>query len=80
MRFAHKKAIEQKDKNMRKRFEQQMEVGLKPIQETPVLQKSRDDVPALVAALVKIFNTPEYNNRILNILDRKILKGKKKTG
>lgn len=65
---------------MRKRFEQQFEIGLKPINETPVLQKSRDDVPALVAALVKIFNTPEYNNRIFNILDRKILKKKKKTG
>ena len=65
---------------MRKRFEQQMEVGLKPIQETPVLQKSRDEVPALVAALVKIFKTSEYNQRIFNILDRKILKGKKKTG
>lgn len=65
---------------MRKRFEQQMEVGLKPIEETPVLQKSRDEVPALIAALVKIFKTPKYNQRIFNILDRKILKDKKKTG
>ncbi|HED37815.1 MAG TPA: hypothetical protein ENI76_06180 [Ignavibacteria bacterium] len=62
---------------MRKRFEQQLEVGFKSIMETPVLQKSRDDVPALVAALVKIFKTPEYNNRIFNILEGKISKEKK---
>lgn len=65
---------------MRNRFEQQLEIGLKPISETPILQKSRDDVPALVAALVKIFDTPEYSNRIFNILDEKILKDKRKTG
>ena len=80
MRFARKKANLQKNKSMRKRFEQQLEVGFKSIMETPVLQKSRDDVPALVAALVKIFKTPEYNNRIFNILEGKILKEKKKTG
>ena len=64
---------------MRKRFEQQLEIGLMPISETPVF-KSRDDIPALVIALLKIFNTPEYNTRIFSILEEKILKGKKKTG
>jgi hypothetical protein len=65
---------------MRKRFEPQFELGVKPISETPVLQKSRDDVPALVIALLKIYNTPKYNAPIFSILEDKIMKGKKKTG
>ena len=65
---------------MRKRFEQQLQLGVKPIPETPVLLKSRDDVPALVMALLKIYNTPKYNSKIFSILDEKILKGKKSTG
>jgi len=65
---------------MRKRFEQQMVIGTKLIEETPVFLKSRDDVPILVKALLKIYTTPEYNNQIFNILEDSILKGKKKTG
>ncbi len=65
---------------MRHRFEQQMKLGLKPISETPVLFKSRDDVPALVASLVKIYTTPYFNDQVFSILERKIMKGKKKTG
>ncbi len=65
---------------MRKRFEPQNELGVLPISETPVLLKSRDDVPAMVIALLKIYNTPEYNIRVFSILEKKVLKGKKKTG
>jgi len=65
---------------MRKRFEQQFQLGFKLISETPVLKKCRDDVPALVIALLKIFNTPKYNKKIFCILEDNILKGKKKTG
>lgn len=65
---------------MRKRFEQQFQLGVRPISETPILLKSRDDVPALVAVLLKIYNTHEYNNQVFSILEDKILKGKKKTG
>ena len=65
---------------MRKRFEQQMELGVKPISETPVLMKSRDDVPAMIRALLEIYNNPEYNKKIFEILENKLLKGKKKTG
>jgi len=65
---------------MRQRFEQQMKLGLKLISETPVLLKSRDDVPALVASLVQIFTTPEFNRKIFSILEKKILKSKKQTG
>ncbi len=80
MRFATKRSDNVKLKNMRKRFEQQFELGVLPISETPVLLKSRDDVPALVMALLKIHKTPEYNEAIFSLLEEKILKGKKKTG
>ena len=65
---------------MRKRFEQQLTLGIKPISETPVLLNCRDDVPALVFSLLKIYNMPKYNKRIFRILEERILKGKKKTG
>ncbi len=65
---------------MRKRFEQQLVLGVKPITDSPVLKKSRDDIPALVMALLAIFKTPEYNEYIFRLLEKKILKGKKKTG
>jgi hypothetical protein len=65
---------------MRKRFEQQLEIGVKPISETPVLLKSRDDIPALVMALLTIYKTPDYNKQVFNILEDTIMKGKKKTG
>ena len=57
-----------------------MKLGVKPIADTRVILKSRDDVPALVASLLKIYTTPEYNDKIFNILEKRILKGKKKTG
>jgi len=65
---------------MRKRFEQQFKLGVKQILKTPVLLKSRDDVPALVLALLKIYEMPKYNQQIFSILEAKILKGKKETG
>jgi hypothetical protein len=49
---------------MRKRFEQQLTLGIKPISETQVLLICRDDVPALVISLLKIYNTPKYNKII----------------
>ena len=65
---------------MRKRFEQQLEIGVKLISETPVLLKSRDDIPALVMALLMIYKTPDYNNQIFNLLEDVVLGGKQKTG
>ncbi len=80
MRFASKSGFNLEIEIMRKRFEQQYRLGVKPILETPVLLKSRDDVPALIVTLLKIYSTPEYNTQIFNILEDQILKGKKKTG
>ncbi len=65
---------------MRKRFEQQLEIGVKPILETPILLKSRDDIPGLIIALLVIYKTPHYNEQIFNILENIIMNGKKETG
>ena len=65
---------------MRNRFEQQFQLGVKAISETPYLLKSRDDIPAITAALLEIFNNKKYNDKIFSILENKILKGKKATG
>ena len=65
---------------MRKRFEQQFQIGFKLISETAISTKNRDDVPALAISLLKIFNTKEYNERIFSILEDKIMLGKKQTG
>lgn len=46
--FAYFRSILKLDLIMRKRFEQQLEIGVKPILETPVLFKSRDDIPDLI--------------------------------
>ena len=65
---------------MRNRFEQQTKLGVKLIEDTPVLQKSRDDVPALIKALLAIYKIPEYNEQIFAILEDLIVKEKKRTG
>ncbi|MFH1321919.1 MAG: ISNCY family transposase [Bacteroidota bacterium] len=65
---------------MRKRFEQQMKIGVKPISGTLIPTKSRDAVPALLAAMKEIFIHPEHNEKVFSILEDKILKGKKQTG
>ena len=65
---------------MRNRFDQQTVLGVKLIEDTPVLEKSRDDVPALIKALLAIYKTPEYNEQIFAILEDLIVKGKKRTG
>lgn len=65
---------------MRKRFEAQFKIGVKPISETPVLLKSRDDIPTLVMALLEIYRTPEHNEQVFSLLYDVILGDKKKTG
>jgi len=65
---------------MRKRFEPQLIIGQLPIEETPVPIKSRGSLAPLVASLKEIFMVPEWNERVFEILERKILSNKKKTG
>jgi IS5 family transposase len=66
---------------MRKRFEQQMTIGSIPIGETKITTKKRSGaLPGLCAALKEIFITPEWNERVFEILEAKIMAGKKRTG
>jgi len=65
---------------MRKRFEPQIILGQLLIEDTAIPTKSRDSVAALLIALKTIYTTPKYNEQVYNILENKILCGKKKTG
>ena len=66
---------------MRKRFEQQMTLGRLPISETEVPTKKRSGaLPGLCAALKEIFITPKWNEKVFEILESKIIEGKKHTG
>lgn len=65
---------------MRKRFEQQFVIGQIPIEEVDIPLKGGDMIYELMAALKQIFITPEYNQRIFEILEAKLNKDKKKTG
>lgn len=66
---------------MRKRFEQQMTLGTIPIGETKITTKKRSGaLPGLCAALKEIFINPEWNERVFEILEGKIMAGKKRTG
>ena len=66
--------------NMRKRFEQQHELDATLIPEVKIDVKSRHELPKLLAGLQYIFVTPSLNEKILEILEKKILWDKKKTG
>lgn len=65
---------------MRKRFEQQIEIGQLLIQDTQISLRSKDSLDELMAALKEIFVTTEYNEKIFSILEGVISKGKQKTG
>ncbi len=65
---------------MRKRFEQQLEIGMLLVQDTVIPLKCRDSLIDLLAALKEIFIREEYNERIFNILEKTILTNKKATG
>lgn len=66
---------------MRKRFEQQTELGKLLIEDTPIPTVKRNGpLPALYAALKKLFTTPEYNEKVFAILEEKIYPNNNKTG
>lgn len=68
---------------MRKRFEQQLKVGYVAISDVdfpPYIYKSRDEQPILMRALLHIFTTPELNESIFALLEKKVKKEKKNTG
>jgi hypothetical protein len=65
---------------MRNRFEQQYSLGQRLIKDTPVNSKRKDKLEELIAALKAIYCHPEYNERVLEILERYLVGNKKKTG
>ena len=64
---------------MRKRFEPQLEIGQLSIEDTPT-PRSRDGMVDLLIALRELYKNTTYRDRIFEILDNKIIKGKQGTG
>ena len=65
---------------MRQRFEQQMNLRTVAISDVKFPLKSRDELPPVLMALQYIFVSPELNESVFELLEKKICKGKKKTG
>ena len=64
---------------MRKRIEPQLELGQLLIEDTPTL-RSRDGMVSLVIALRELYKNKVYRDRILDILEAKLITGKPRTG
>ena len=65
---------------MRNRFEQQYSIGHRLIKDTPINPKSKGKLEGLIAALKAIYCNEEYNQRIFSVLEKYLVKGKKRTG
>ena len=66
---------------MRKRFEQQLSIGRLLIKDTEISTAKRaGSLPSLCLALKKIFITPEWNERVFEVLENKILSKNNNTG
>jgi len=65
---------------MRKRFEQQLEIGGLSIQDVEIDKRSRHELPELLSGIQYIFVTPEINEQVFEVLESCILEGKKATG
>jgi len=65
---------------MRKRFEQQLELGIHPISEVKLRLKSRHSLVNILRGLQYVFLDKELNEELFRSLEEKIQKGKRKTG
>ena len=65
---------------MRKYFQQQLEFGITPINEVKLDFKSRHSLVPILRGLQYVFETPSINKEVFEILDKKIIGDKKKTG
>ncbi len=65
---------------MRKRFEVQLALGQRPIERVVLPVRSRDELPPVLAGLQWIFQTPELNRQIFELLEKKVVGAKKATG
>ena len=60
---------------MRKRFEVQYELGSTPVEKIEIPTKLRDEIPPVLRALQHIYSTPELNEKVFNLLEKKITWG-----
>lgn len=67
-------------RRMRKRFEVQLALGRTPIERVVLPARSRDELPPVLAGLQWIFQTPELNSQIFELLEKKVVGVKKVTG
>jgi transposase, IS5 family len=65
---------------MRKRFEVQLALGKTPIEKVVMPARSRDELPPVLAGLQWVFQTPELNSQIFELLEKKVVGAKKATG
>lgn len=68
---------------MRQRFEQQTSLGILPINEVKFSArnlKSRDELMPVLLALQQLYVTPELNEAVFTLLEKKVCGDKKKTG
>jgi len=80
LRFDYLFIIFQKIHFMRLTFEPQTSLSFKSIEETPVLIKSRDDIPALTISLLSVYTNNKCRDKILNIVNERVTRNKKATG
>jgi len=65
---------------MRKKFEAQLSLGCRPIEQVKIPTKTRSHMAALMSAIQYIYVHSEWNERIFTLLSDKVCKGKKATG
>lgn len=65
---------------MRARFQQQLSLGVIPINEVEINRKTRHQLAPLLVALQYVFTHEELSEEVFTILEESLLKGKKRTG
>lgn len=65
---------------MRRRFVDQLAFGGLPIEDTPINSKSKNALDELLKALLALYKNTTYREKLMQILERHIIAGKKKTG
>jgi len=65
---------------MRQRFARQLDLGQTPIEEVAIPLKSRDELPPVLRGLQWIFQTPEINEQVFQLLEQRVIGMKKATG
>lgn len=65
---------------MRKTFEDQIAIGAVPIEDTKIFVNNRHASTKIFMALLELYKNVEFRNKVLEILENKITKPKKKTG